>query len=339
MLEIEDHLKRFETAVGVIQSLPKNGSYRPSYETMLRFYGLYKQAVCGPCTVSRPGFWDPIGRYKWEAWKHQGDMSREMAMVAYVDEMKKVAQEVIDTMEINEKTASFFHYFEPLYHVIHDMPRPPGGLLLLPSENVMIEGSDSEVFSDTLEQLDTTKMISVVPGGNIGLLDVRCDTSGIQGNHSSPPSQVISGGVEGVEEKHDSTLRTNTKTQRKELTHGYWGGSSGYMPQHSLRQTGPLFSRACSGQEDQDISESGPNSVLDDRVQQQIIVALWQLREDMQSVMERLDVVEGLASANEEWWPFEVSAPTLLLFVVCPLVAQGLDFLLRWKKRKSHGYT
>lgn len=41
------------------------GSYRPSYEVMLRFYSLYKQAVCGPCTTSRPGFWDPVGRYKW----------------------------------------------------------------------------------------------------------------------------------------------------------------------------------------------------------------------------------------------------------------------------------
>uniref|UniRef100_A0A8D3DH45 ACB domain-containing protein n=1 Tax=Scophthalmus maximus TaxID=52904 RepID=A0A8D3DH45_SCOMX len=40
-------------------------SYRPSYEVMLRFYSLYKQAVCGPCTASRPGFWDPVGRYKW----------------------------------------------------------------------------------------------------------------------------------------------------------------------------------------------------------------------------------------------------------------------------------
>uniref|UniRef100_A0A3Q0RL42 ACB domain-containing protein n=1 Tax=Amphilophus citrinellus TaxID=61819 RepID=A0A3Q0RL42_AMPCI len=40
-------------------------SYRPSYEVMLRFYSLYKQAVCGPCTVPRPGFWDPVGRYKW----------------------------------------------------------------------------------------------------------------------------------------------------------------------------------------------------------------------------------------------------------------------------------
>lgn len=34
-------------------------------------------------------------------------------------------------MPINEKTASFYHYFEPLYHVIHDLPRPPEVLLNL----------------------------------------------------------------------------------------------------------------------------------------------------------------------------------------------------------------
>ncbi|XP_016308118.1 acyl-CoA-binding domain-containing protein 4-like [Sinocyclocheilus anshuiensis] len=74
-------------------SLIVQGSYRPSYEVMLRFYGLYKQVVCGPCTASRPGFWDPVGRYKWDAWNQLGDMSRESAMAAYVDEMKEVAQE------------------------------------------------------------------------------------------------------------------------------------------------------------------------------------------------------------------------------------------------------
>uniref|UniRef100_A0A3B3RFR6 Acyl-CoA binding domain containing 4 n=1 Tax=Paramormyrops kingsleyae TaxID=1676925 RepID=A0A3B3RFR6_9TELE len=57
--------------------------YRPSYDVMLRFYGLYKQAVCGPCRRSRPGFWDPVGRYKWDAWSRLGEMSSEAAMTAY----------------------------------------------------------------------------------------------------------------------------------------------------------------------------------------------------------------------------------------------------------------
>ncbi|KAF0024982.1 hypothetical protein F2P81_021863 [Scophthalmus maximus] len=125
---------------GIGQSqVPGAGSYRPSYEVMLRFYSLYKQAVCGPCTASRPGFWDPVGRYKWDAWSRLGKMSSESAMAAYVDEMKKVAQEVINTMPMNEKTASLFHHFEPLYLVIDDMPQPPGSLLTLGEVRIYIE--------------------------------------------------------------------------------------------------------------------------------------------------------------------------------------------------------
>ncbi|XP_074418245.1 acyl-CoA-binding domain-containing protein 4 isoform X2 [Larus michahellis] len=116
---------QFRAAVQVIQGLPRSGSYRPSYEEMLRFYSYYKQATAGRCQGPRPGFWDPIGRYKWDAWHSLGRMSKEEAMAAYVAEMKKVAQKVIDTVPMDETTEEMFGYFEPLYEVIHDMPRPP----------------------------------------------------------------------------------------------------------------------------------------------------------------------------------------------------------------------
>uniref|UniRef100_A0A673U765 ACB domain-containing protein n=1 Tax=Suricata suricatta TaxID=37032 RepID=A0A673U765_SURSU len=120
-----DCQKQFQAAVSVIQNLPKNGSYRPSYEEMLRFYSYYKQATMGPCLVPRPGFWDPIGRYKWDAWNSLGKMSREEAMTAYIAEMKLMAQKVIDTVPLGEVAEDMFAYFEPLYQVIPDMPRPP----------------------------------------------------------------------------------------------------------------------------------------------------------------------------------------------------------------------
>ncbi|XP_027672159.1 acyl-CoA-binding domain-containing protein 4 isoform X3 [Falco biarmicus] len=116
---------QFRAAVQVIQGLPRSGSYRPSYEEMLRFYSYYKQATAGHCQGPRPGFWDPIGRYKWDAWHSLGRMSKEEAMAAYVAEMKKVAQKIIDTVPMDEMTEEMFRYFEPLYEVIHDMPRPP----------------------------------------------------------------------------------------------------------------------------------------------------------------------------------------------------------------------
>ncbi|XP_005394628.1 PREDICTED: acyl-CoA-binding domain-containing protein 4 isoform X4 [Chinchilla lanigera] len=121
--------EQFRAAVSVIQSLPRTGSYRPSYEEMLRFYSYYKQATLGPCLAPRPGFWDPIGRYKWDAWRSLGRMSREEAMSAYVAEMKLVAQKVIDTVPLGEVTEDVFSYFAPLYQVIPDMPRPPEAFL------------------------------------------------------------------------------------------------------------------------------------------------------------------------------------------------------------------
>ncbi|XP_069916690.1 acyl-CoA-binding domain-containing protein 4 isoform X8 [Oryctolagus cuniculus] len=178
-----DCQKQFQAAVSVIQNLPKNGSYRPSYEEMLRFYSYYKQATTGPCLVPRPGFWDPIGRYKWDAWNSLGKMSREEAMSAYIAEMKLVAQKVIDTVPLGEVAEDMFAYFEPLYQVIPDMPKPPeaflrkvtgwkaqvlnggAGTVLEPPcplkelappspEAQPPRDLDAEVFCDSLEQLE-----------------------------------------------------------------------------------------------------------------------------------------------------------------------------------------
>uniref|UniRef100_W5N0L3 Acyl-CoA binding domain containing 4 n=1 Tax=Lepisosteus oculatus TaxID=7918 RepID=W5N0L3_LEPOC len=153
----QDCHRRFQTAVCVIQNLPKTGCYKPSYDVMLRLYGLYKQATCGPCRLPRPGFWDPVGRYKWDSWKRLGNMSHSAAMTAYVDEIKRVAQEVIDTMPVTEKTAALFHYFKPLYHVIHDMPQLPEALQSLRTGNT--GSSETKNISDVtyISQLTSKK--------------------------------------------------------------------------------------------------------------------------------------------------------------------------------------
>jgi diazepam-binding inhibitor (GABA receptor modulating acyl-CoA-binding protein) len=39
-----------------------------SNDEQLAFYGLYKQANIGDNNTSKPGFYDPKGKYKWEAW-------------------------------------------------------------------------------------------------------------------------------------------------------------------------------------------------------------------------------------------------------------------------------
>ncbi|XP_023573834.1 acyl-CoA-binding domain-containing protein 4 isoform X1 [Octodon degus] len=181
--------EQFQAAVSVVQSLPRTGSYRPSYEEMLRFYSYYKQATLGPCLAPRPGFWDPIGRYKWDAWRSLGRMSREEAMSSYVAEMKLMAQKVIDTVPLREVTEDVFRCFMPLYQVIPDMPRPPEAFLRsvtgwkepvlrsdgcavpecpsLPEELAPLDPEpqspralDLEVFCDSMEQLEPEPVLA-----------------------------------------------------------------------------------------------------------------------------------------------------------------------------------
>ncbi|XP_068118583.1 acyl-CoA-binding domain-containing protein 4 [Hyperolius riggenbachi] len=145
--------RQFNAAVSVIQNLPKSGSYRPSYEEMLRFYSHYKQATVGPCNIPRPGFWDPIGRYKWDAWSKLGHMSQEDAMCTYIRDMKMVAQKIIDTVPLHDKSPEMFEPFRPLYEVIPDMPRPPDSFFKMNAENEASEGVDTPSLKERNEEL------------------------------------------------------------------------------------------------------------------------------------------------------------------------------------------
>ncbi|XP_022817008.1 acyl-CoA-binding domain-containing protein 5-like isoform X3 [Spodoptera litura] len=99
-MSLED---KFNAAVNVIRSLPKSGSYQPSNELMLRFYSYFKQATEGPCDKPKPGFWDVVNRAKWESWNKLGNMTKDEAMQAYVDELHKI----VETMSYNSDVASF----------------------------------------------------------------------------------------------------------------------------------------------------------------------------------------------------------------------------------------
>lgn len=410
MSDTVDTQKRFKVAVDVIQKLPKDGSYRPSYEVMLRFYSLYKQAVCGPCNISRPAFWDPVGRYKWDAWSRLGEMSCENAMAEYVEEMKKVAQEVIDTMPMNEKTASLFHHFEKLYVVIHDMPRPPASLLNLcedikdtplPAslteaedvrgteeeprpqepdleshqthqitsttliENAHYEGliltsdSESEIFSDSVELLDDVKV--KIPTSNENYSGhAYSEPFSVQAHHrkvASQATQVGAGhGGEGAENRKGPPTRRSQDAGREGMQHGWRErGVAPGSPKQAGRGGQGYGNGAGSGGEDG--SEEGAERLQNMQLEEQIVLALGRLREDMRSVMDRLEVVERLAavyvqnpdwkpctqcaasnseSENEKWWPFDLSGRTMLLLLLWPFVAQGLVFFLRGGQRKNH---
>ncbi len=71
----------FEAAVTESKQLPE----KPDNQTLLKIYGLYKQATEGDNTGKRPGFTDMVGRMKFDAWAELKAKSQDEAMQEYID--------------------------------------------------------------------------------------------------------------------------------------------------------------------------------------------------------------------------------------------------------------
>ncbi|MGZ5179201.1 MAG: acyl-CoA-binding protein [Ramlibacter sp.] len=71
----------FESAVANSKKL----SERPDNQTLLKIYGLYKQATAGDITEKKPGFGDMVGRAKWDAWNAVKGTSQDDAKQQYID--------------------------------------------------------------------------------------------------------------------------------------------------------------------------------------------------------------------------------------------------------------
>ena len=71
----------FEAAV----ANSKKQSQRPDNATLLKIYGLYKQATAGDNADKKPGFGDMIGRAKWDAWNGCKGTSSDDAKRQYIE--------------------------------------------------------------------------------------------------------------------------------------------------------------------------------------------------------------------------------------------------------------
>jgi acyl-CoA-binding protein len=78
---MSDLKTQFEAAVANSKTLTE----RPDNSTLLKIYGLYKQATTGDNTDKKPGFSDMVGRAKWEAWDSFKGTASETAMQQYVE--------------------------------------------------------------------------------------------------------------------------------------------------------------------------------------------------------------------------------------------------------------
>ncbi|KAL8287197.1 hypothetical protein RQP46_003649 [Phenoliferia psychrophenolica] len=87
---------RFERAVNIIQSLPRNGPIQTNYDDKLLLYSVYKQATEGDIKTSRPGLLDILGRAKWDAWNKRKGVSEDDAKRQYVEGLVKILRGFAD---------------------------------------------------------------------------------------------------------------------------------------------------------------------------------------------------------------------------------------------------
>ncbi|XP_076212978.1 acyl-CoA-binding domain-containing protein 4 isoform X2 [Aptenodytes patagonicus] len=341
---------QFRAAVQVIQGLPRSGSYRPSYEEMLRFYSYYKQATAGRCQGPRPGFWDPIGR---DAWHSLGRMSKEEAMAAYVAEMKKVAQKIIDTVPMDETTEEMFGYFKPLYEVIHDMPRPPeaffkrkGGSQERTADPSQDDPASSPAPEHTEDALPGEQRNGQhVPGGGLAPAAEALEGSQVT---SDSEGDVYCDTLEQMEPEQAGQplgLSPNGGTGQGERGEGrrLEGRSSAGLA--ALGSERDLW--LAGGERDAGNAPELAQGLLAE-LDAHVASTVRALQDDMRQVLERLSELEMLASAQGDAagtdpgqplaaqaaspWPPTISPRTLLFLVTWPFVTQWL--LRRWQGRK-----
>ncbi|HYM94678.1 MAG TPA: acyl-CoA-binding protein [Chitinophagaceae bacterium] len=80
--------QEFEQAAAESKNLP----VRPSNDTLLQLYSLYKQATEGDVNTDPPSNpFDFVNKAKYEAWLSQKGKTKEVAMKQYTELVKKLA--------------------------------------------------------------------------------------------------------------------------------------------------------------------------------------------------------------------------------------------------------
>jgi acyl-CoA-binding protein len=71
----------FDAAVARVSELSQD----PGNDVKLKLYALYKQATSGDVSGKRPGFTNPVGRAKYDAWAGMSGLSAEDAQSQYIE--------------------------------------------------------------------------------------------------------------------------------------------------------------------------------------------------------------------------------------------------------------
>lgn len=340
-MSVED---QFKAAVAVIQGLPKNGPFQPSNEMMLKFYSYYKQATEGPCHIPKPGFWDVINRAKFDAWNKLGDMSKELAMKSYVEELKKI----VEVMSFDYDVATFTEVLGPFYEYMSQ-------------DEVDLEevkrGQDNPVDKDNQS----------CPGTEDGL-----QIHGADPNQKHMLNQALGKFEEGPDTDSDEeslaiemgeladdlallqktirSQRMDSKTEISTYENSTLPTQNNYpQVEHNAFNTNEsndeedVFHEAISDPKyfnQMDARLPIPEPCLMSEVTTSLNHSVEMLRKDLENVQLRLShlnetvLIEQRSRSKESSWPCQdLSKPTLMFVVTWPFLAHGLISLAHsWRK-------
>lgn len=339
--------EKFNAAVNVIRNLPKNGSYQPSHDLMLKFYSYYKQATEGPCNDPKPGFWEVVKKAKWVAWSKLGNMSKEEAMKNYVEELKKI----VETMSYTENVANFIGSLDSFYESV---PVQDLELIVGPVLERIRAQADSSLSGSSVGSRETSP-VRKKENNPIIINSLGTSTESINSLTHHTENET--------EDEYIDTESTPASFQQKyfksynhdgnhldhdsksDLMNGtYINGESNYSNYNSVSEY----------TNDKLIMNGNLNSSLDSTHMKsdfidKIALTLKSLQKDLDQVKVKIATVEEqilLSTKNRNnlnhgrnklsHWPlFDCSPRLLTLIILWPFIAQLLMYLLKRHKHKA----
>lgn len=297
--------EKFHAAVNVIRNLPKSGSYQPTNELMLRFYSYFKQATEGPCKQPKPGFWDLVKKAKWDAWKRLGNMSKDEAMKAYVEELKKI----VETMAYDGNVESFMGSLDSFYE---SMPMPA-------QELDMILGPVIEKVRSRPGSPLNTPPLSGSPSETSPLVSRDASPSPSPGRVSNGTRGNKSSGKSGKSSKFYASLDNTVNNESKALAETR--GKYNELNSHN--------------------SSSLPSAVLKSKsALDSLGENIRNIQRELSSISERIKRLEINSKLiaeqrSEAWGLIRNNLPMVGFLVLWPILTQLLSIWVQTKRRAS----
>nr|XP_016945788.1 acyl-CoA-binding domain-containing protein 5 [Drosophila suzukii]XP_016945789.1 acyl-CoA-binding domain-containing protein 5 [Drosophila suzukii] len=317
--------ERFQAAVNVIKGLPKNGPYQPSTSMMLKFYGLFKQATEGGCDQKKPGFWDIVGKAKWDAWNDNRHLSKEQAMQRYVESL----QEIIETMSFTENVQNFVGSLDGLGNISLDELE-----LVSPGMRELAESHPNSPFHSRTNSPQHGSSCNSEAEVEVAATPLVASTETIKENgHSSPP-----------------------------LTNGYGPKSSNYAQHDAHNFTSNSSVAIVDPSDDEyddpyDLSHELTQAIAQNTdLLRQIQAAISRMNSDVGAVQQRVRSLEqslnelrsgqkgtakGTMTAQSRtlpaWWPFRNISPLwFAVLILWPFLVRRFARMLQNAPQRRH---